>query len=855
MSPEAEPASFPSTARDPRGAEFEILTRDLRGALEPYTAPPRVWVPEDERRDFRVLLVDKGARLPVRKLSPEQGGHSPLSPLTPTSPLYPDGLIAPVWVRKHTELVPSVFVLFLRLYETPSRSSSASPLGGEVLSEGERQTQREADDATVREIADRRRRLGERGIKLTVVLMATAATLDADGLDQRLSAIRRASQLSAKASLFVLTPVKASELPDFVRSLMGALYDPAMEYYAAHGKRVRRKRGRVPSSGPMPASGTRSRSGSIAGGGRSRSGSVVHGHPLTAQGWMIRYDWKAGWSAEVRGELDLARRHYEDCWNELARMFGSTSTLPPRTKRWAEAKVLADCLAVRICKLQLYENAANKVLVPFFVHLRRFADLSRGWGIGEDTFEFWSWVARQYRIFGEILEIAQTNGFDIPPMPQPIYPPAPANLLPPAADELTMPVSTTNPLHVLQPPAFYFYTAASCTIERKARYESALASERASGSSGLSSAPGFANEKKVDHTALIVDLLRKATLLLENGRDEQSLVLYASFRMAEAQACAGQYDAATKTLNALSERFEPEAWRPLAARLRALWYECAQATGDVEMAVRLLAEMLADTEPSGHEEHGTLQDDLLSLLTTAKPSSDEPINLESALLLDVRGGFRRAEAATHASVPFQLAISSPAGVDISRLAFSRLRVALSDGSEIVVSHEDGSGSRRVDLGAVSGTVEVSAPLTFAEPLILTGSLSSAVPADLEVEGATLTLARHGWVLSWPLDVSSLNAWTGVRGTYVPLDGIYSSVSVAARAHLLSVELEHAPVGFVGEALPITVRVRSEDERKLKLSMSVLLQPGDEPDGESFHHYIQCTLLSSSFCLSSLCCRS
>ena len=43
--------------------------------------------------------------------------HSPLSPLTPTSPLYPDGLIAPIWIRKHTTLVPSVFVLFKRIYE------------------------------------------------------------------------------------------------------------------------------------------------------------------------------------------------------------------------------------------------------------------------------------------------------------------------------------------------------------------------------------------------------------------------------------------------------------------------------------------------------------------------------------------------------------------------------------------------------------------------------------------------------------------------------------------------------------------------------------------------------------------
>lgn len=339
-SPEME-GSAPPAAAASTADEFTTLARDLRAALVPFSQPQKVWSDAKKPR-FRTILVDKGVRLPLRKA---ESGHSPLSPLTPASPLYPDGLIAPVWVRKHAELVPSVFVLILRLYEAPPRDQASSPLVGEVLSDAERQMERNADEQLVHEIAERRRRLGERGIKLTVVLMATAATLDTPGLDQRLSQIRRASSLSAKASLFVLTPVPSSELPEFVRSLMDALIEPALEYYAAHGKRVRRKRGRVPHNVASPPA--RSRSGSMVGGNRSRSGSAA-ARPLTPQGWTVRYDLKAGWFAEVRGELDLARRHYEDCWNELAKMFGSTSALPPRTKRWAEAKVLADCLAIRV---------------------------------------------------------------------------------------------------------------------------------------------------------------------------------------------------------------------------------------------------------------------------------------------------------------------------------------------------------------------------------------------------------------------------------------------------------------------------------------------------------------------------
>ena len=236
---------------------------------------------------------------------------SPLSPLTATSPLYPDGLIAPVWVRKHAELVPSVFVLFLRLYETPLQSedflSSESPADKSQRETTARGKEQEMDDLLVGQIGDRRRRLGERGIKLTVVLTASTEALgmfqacfvrlhwltcwaDSPHLDPRLSYLRRASALSSKASLFVLTPVPADQLPDFVQSLQEALYDSAMEYYANHTRRIRRKKARLPAN----------QFGALLGGDRGRA--------LGSQGWGVRYDWKAGWMAEVRGEIDVARR-------------------------------------------------------------------------------------------------------------------------------------------------------------------------------------------------------------------------------------------------------------------------------------------------------------------------------------------------------------------------------------------------------------------------------------------------------------------------------------------------------------------------------------------------------------------
>jgi trafficking protein particle complex subunit 11 len=182
-------------------------------------------------------------------------------------------------------------------------------------------------------------------------------------------------------------------------SLQEALYDPAVEYYTAHSKRVRRKRNRHSQA-----------AASYAPTSPAIAGSPVR--PLRPEGWNVRYEFKMACFAEFRGEYEVAlkyvvghgspfearsrnSRHYQDASSTLLMMFGSASTLPPRTKRWAEAKVLADTVAAKVVKLYLYNGEHALALFHHNNHVRKFGDLSRGWGIGEDTFEFWSWIARQ----------------------------------------------------------------------------------------------------------------------------------------------------------------------------------------------------------------------------------------------------------------------------------------------------------------------------------------------------------------------------------------------------------------------------------------------------------------------------
>ena len=180
------PQSPPATPKTQQQHQdpFNLLTLRLRESFLSQRNP-LVWAPE-KSKTFQILPVDKAIRFPPRKLPPpaddptNSAAHSPLSPLTPSSPLFPDGLIAPIWIRKHTTLIPSVFVLFLRLFELPPHVPR-SPLDPPDLErEREReQEERKRDMELSAEVAQRKKTTNERGIKLTVVLMASRRMLGA----------------------------------------------------------------------------------------------------------------------------------------------------------------------------------------------------------------------------------------------------------------------------------------------------------------------------------------------------------------------------------------------------------------------------------------------------------------------------------------------------------------------------------------------------------------------------------------------------------------------------------------------------------------------------------------------------
>ena len=201
-------------------------------------------------------------------------------------------------------------------------------------------------------------------------------------------------------------------------------------------------------------------------------------------------------------------------------MFGSTAILPPRTKRWAEAKVLVDSINIKvrcqqyhitdylsyvftkICKLYLYNNEHALALSHHSTHMRRFADFSRGWGIGEETFEFWSWMARQcvffiifaslecpsltasalcylcrHRVLAELLEQGTRSSLTIPSHRPPPSAAASAAARGGLMEVDSMRVLGLNPSHAMQHPGFYYYMAARCTEKRRERFLAVVPAE------------------------------------------------------------------------------------------------------------------------------------------------------------------------------------------------------------------------------------------------------------------------------------------------------------------------------------------------------------------------------------------
>lgn len=507
---------------------------------------------------------------------------------------------------------------------SPPKSTTKRPLSGQEL--------KARDDELIRLITERKKVLVERGIKLTVVLLTTRGLLESQQLEARLSYIRRSSALDTKASLFVLTPVSKEELSDFVTSLQSALYDHALDYYREHARRVRRKRARYP---PPPSVVQPVFEAVAATKPASKPSDFI---PLSRDGWHVRAEYKLATFWEFSADYELAMAHYQEAYDLLAGargILGSTALLPPRTKRWAEAKVLSDTLSLRIIKLRLYGDDCAGAVAQFRKHIARFAELSAGWGIGDATFEYWSWLGKQYRLMAGLLEQATRPipGSPLPPVTIPIHaPPLPGFLLhPEIADKpqkypslraspgaLLSPngaamASGTAPASLLQVPASYYYMAALCAIERKTRFVKMKALEQ-SDQLSEGAAAALVHEKSVDHCAQVVEFSERAIELYKRANCKR-LALFVAARVASVYAEDGQQAQTLRFVQQTRHQYKEEDWSEPLFHLLSLGLKAAQHCSDRIAQISILYQLLA-AESAVRQESAPAQAADISVTTT-----------------------------------------------------------------------------------------------------------------------------------------------------------------------------------------------------------------------------------------------
>ncbi|QDS74405.1 hypothetical protein FKW77_005731 [Venturia effusa] len=528
------------------GFKFRAVGRD-------FTLPPHKAGPPSE-----ALGIER-PQSSNSKSPPPWSLHSPVSPLTPASPLFPDGLMTPLWVAKHQHLVPSVFISFFDFTSDPARNSLL-------------------DNQLKSEISNIKAALyrSEYKTRYVVVLLSDKTILQAQDIEDRLANIRRATGLDPKNGFFFLPPSTSKvEVVSFVDSLLSTLQPVCVEYYRDLTKHARRKknRGSIPLPTAPPTRGT--------------------SQTLAAIGWAVRYDFKLGVFAEFRQEMDAACRHYNSCLEVLLGQDGVFETTASWSPRWDEARLLADTVAFRIIRCLLWSSMTTTAVDSWQNYRDRWRELIDRRGKGTANYGWEAWESRWTRIMAELIRRSRLAIFSQPDRAEvKIYAPL----------EKSIPVGERiPPWHHLHQPGYWWRQAAKYTWRRRRRAleipeedrtppgqspASAMASRYGTYETYLCPEPHHENplqgHQGYDHSKDIISALDKATgCLLAQPRATDEVLFDKSKEFMRTQ----QHDEALSSLFHLWEQmaWRRDQWWRLVYEVTRNLHECARIVGDAKV--------------------------------------------------------------------------------------------------------------------------------------------------------------------------------------------------------------------------------------------------------------------------------
>ena len=599
--------------------------------------------------------------------------HSPLSPLSPGSPIYPDGVFTPAWLAKHSQQVPALLIAF---FEISAEENSA---------------QNEQIQIDINAI---RTALGRSGFKtrFAAVLMSDLGILRAPQLEDRLTAIRRATTLDTKTGLFFMPPMSSqAEIATYVQSMLTALQPSVVEYYRDLTKHARRKKIRGGAAGSLPTP--------VDGGA----------HALSTPGWNVRYEVKQGIFAEFRQEMDVAERHFSAAIEELFSSEGMLETTPSWSPRWDEARLLCDAAALRVLRCELWSGLTTSAAVSWTNYKARMKDLVDRRGKGSQTYSWDAWEARWAEIMAQLIRRAAVPALQ-PSNRQAIDESVELVVSAPyAAPEQTSVASDRlPPFHQLHHPGYWLRLA---TVSARGRRLKALAipeEDRTPPAQLPASAVAhraknydtflvldpheeypLAEGRTFDHIAEIARLADEATrefALRSQGRATDRL----NFELAQQLADAERYGPALERLLPIWEEctWRDDDWDDLLRPMLMLLHECAGHCGNSEVQVATAWELLSLGLGSSIVGSDRFAEYIKSSWPQTQSTAVRFKNRERLSPLSACFVFGNTETHVGDRIECQLALVSHAAKDIAPLVLSNVLILLSSGKIVTLRHRE-----------------------------------------------------------------------------------------------------------------------------------------------------------------------
>ncbi|KAI9800372.1 MAG: hypothetical protein M1825_004142 [Sarcosagium campestre] len=639
------------------------------------------------RREYRLPRRKADAPEQLKDISPADGVHSastvaapalhsPISPLTPASPLFPDGLMTPTWLSKHQSMLPAAFIFFYAM----TADAKLASLQDNLIKNDINQLKRSLSASSHKS-------------RIVVVLLSGQSIVDAPDLDDRLANIRRSTALDPKSSFFFL-PAKSSpvELKAFAHTVLDTLRPLCIEYYRDLSKHARRKRNRasIPAPTVPPTQGT------------SRT--------LASQGWNVRYEFKLGVLAEFRQEMEAAARNFEAAYETLLGhdVFGSIAAWSPR---WNEARLLADVIAVHIIRCMLHHGQTTAAVRKWQLHRHRMRDIVDRRGKGSNNYGWEAWEARWATVMSELLQASSSSLPSLIAVTPSSTSPSPdlatdGNRIY-ASPEKGIPLGERLlPWELAHHPGYWLNLAAQHLKSRRALALEMPEEDRASPRESATSYAAYdsylcpepheeyplasSGRQGTQHADLIVGVLQPA-LDHFRSRSQPRFIERLRFELAKEHMQRRDWTEALQTLRQLwhTMSWRREGWWSLVADVALALRSCAGRVGDAASIASVDWELLSDRFATNT--HFT--SDVTRCLDGVSGIESKPMIVlrdgHVASFLSVTYAFKARQGHVGEPLSSQLVISSHARDATAAVTLSEVKIAF-DGSlgSIVLRHSE-----------------------------------------------------------------------------------------------------------------------------------------------------------------------